>query len=93
MRPFVDPTVCGPCATVTSQMHAYLAAHWLSLNPATAGGGGGVALAGRRKIDKLELEGPDESEFLAPFSLKRTKWGSLYLMLCTAYCNPALMVV
>lgn len=93
MRPFVNPAVPGPCALVTSEMHAALAAHWLSLNPNTSGSGGGMVVAYDREIDKIEVGGVDASEFLMPFSLRRTKWGQLYLDLSRAHCIPSLMVV
>ena len=93
MAPLVNPAVAGPCALVTSQMHAALASHWLTLNPATAGAGNAMALAYDRKIDKIEVDGVDAEEFLSPFSLRRTKFGQLYHDLCNAHCGPSLMVV
>ena len=75
------------------ELHRALASHWLVLNPATKGAGPGMASPVERRIDKLQVHGVDASEFLTPYSLKRTRWGQLYLDLSTAHCTPAMMVV
>lgn len=75
------------------ELHRALASHWLQLNPATKGSGPGAAAAVERRIDKLEVHAVDASEFLMPWSLRRTRWGQLYLDLSTAHCTPAMLVV
>ncbi len=86
-------SVSGPCAAITSQLHSMLAAHWMSMSPATQGTGGGMAVAHDRKIDKIETKGVDAEEILSPFALRRTKWGQLYLQLLGTCAPPSLMVV
>jgi hypothetical protein len=91
-QPLVGLGVAGPCGLIACELHVALASHWLAINPRT-GGGEVMAFPYRREIDKLEVGEVGAEEFLSPFSLRRTRWGELYLQLCAAHCKPSLMVV
>lgn len=92
-QPLVSFATGGQCDLIASELHAALASHWLTLNGKTKGTGEGMVKPYSREIDKLEVGAVGAAAFLLPFSLRRTRWGELYLALKGAYCIPSLMVV